>query len=101
MRVFHPEDSCIKKTLDQMKDLCVQNNISLPQRAAISDDEERTEEDEMFLHASLCPSNAYVIDFGASNHMVSSRESFTTLTLSGGPSTHMGYEIPITTIERG
>ena len=33
MRGFHPEDSCMKKTLDQMKVLCVQNNISLPQGA--------------------------------------------------------------------
>ena len=30
MRVFHPEDSCMKKTLDQLKALCVQNNVSLP-----------------------------------------------------------------------
>ena len=30
MRGFHPEDSCMKKTLDQMKALCVQNNIVLP-----------------------------------------------------------------------
>ena len=35
MRGFHPEDSCMKKTLDQMKALCVQNNISLPQRAVM------------------------------------------------------------------
>ena len=33
MRGFHPEDSCMKKTLDQMKYLCVHNNISLPQDA--------------------------------------------------------------------
>ena len=30
MRGFHPEYSCMKNTLDQMKYLCVQNNISLP-----------------------------------------------------------------------
>ena len=33
--------------------------------------------------------------------MVSSMESFTTFTLSRGPSTHMGYESPIPDVERG
>ena len=60
----------MKNTLDQMKYLCVQNNISLPQRAMMLDDEEHTEEDEIFLHASLSLLKAYVIDSGASNHMV-------------------------------
>ena len=45
MRGFHPEDSCMKKTLDQMQDLCVHNNISLPQDADMFDDAEQTEED--------------------------------------------------------
>ena len=36
----------------------------------MSDDEENTEEDEICLHASLSLSKAYVIDSGASNHMV-------------------------------
>ena len=42
MRGFHPEDSCMKKTLNQLKALCVQNNIALPQGVVISDDEEKT-----------------------------------------------------------
>ena len=82
MRGFHPEDSCMKKTLHRLKALCVQNNISLPQRVVMSDDEEQTEEDEIFLHASLSLSKAYVIDYGASNHMVASKESFIAFPLS-------------------
>ena len=31
MRGFHLEDSCMRKTLDQLETLLVQNNISLPQ----------------------------------------------------------------------
>ena len=67
------------------------------------DDEEQTEEHERFhaLHAILTPSKAYLIDFGASNHMVASRESFITFPLSGGPTSHMGDESKIPTIERG
>ena len=38
MRGFHLEDSCMKKTLDQLKALCVQNNISLPQGPDMFDD---------------------------------------------------------------
>ena len=67
----------------------------------ISDDEEQTEEYEICLHASLSPSKAYVIDSGASNHMVSSMESFITFPLSGAPSNHMGDESKIPDAERG
>ena len=85
MRGFHPEDSCMKNTLDQMKYICVQNNISLPQGAYMYDDEKHIEKDEIFLHASLSPSKAYLIDSGASNHMVSSKESFINFPISREP----------------
>ena len=101
MRIFHPEDSCMKNTVDQMKALCVQNNISLPQGAEMSDDEEQTEEDEICLHASLSPLKADLIDSGASNHMVASRKSFITFPLLGGPRIHMVYESKIPGVEKG
>ena len=100
MRGFHPKDLCMKKTLDHMKALCVQKNISLPKRVVISYDEEQTEEDEICLHASLSLSKAYVIDSGAFNHMVDSLESFITFPLSRGPRSHMGDESKIPAIER-
>ena len=53
MMGLHPEDLCMKKTLDQMKALCVQNNISLPQRAVMSDDEEHNEEEVEFSTRSI------------------------------------------------
>ena len=73
MRGFHPKDLCMKKTLDQLKDICVHKNISLLQGADMSGDEENTEEYERCLHASLTPSKDYFTDSGASNHMVASR----------------------------
>ena len=53
---------------------------------------EKTKEYERFhaLKEGFTQSKAYLIDSGASNHMVSSKESFTTLDLSGGPRIHMG-----------
>ena len=64
----------------------------------MSDVGEKTEEYErhLALKEGLTPSKAYLIDSGASNHM----ESFTTLTLSGGPSTHMGDVSQIPDFER-
>ena len=67
----------------------------------MADDEENTEEDDICLHSILSPSKAYVIDSGASNHMVASTESFINFPLSGGPSSHMGYEYKILYVERG
>ena len=67
----------------------------------MSDDEEYTEEYERFLYASLSLSKAYVIDSGASNHMVASRESFITFPLWGGPRSHVGDESKIPDVERG
>ena len=101
MRGFHPDDSGMKKTLNQMKYLCVQNNISIPQCVNMSDDQEYIEEYEIFLHANLSPSKAYLIDSGASNHMVASRKFFITLSLSGGPSIHMGHDLKIPYLDRG
>ena len=53
------------------------------------------------MKASLTQSKAYLIDFGASNHMVASNESFTTLTRSRGLSIHMGDDSQILAVERG
>ena len=64
---------------------------------------EQNEEFERFhaLKECLTRLKDYLIYFGASNHMVSSRESFTTLNLSGGPSIHMGDDSQILVVRRG
>ena len=92
----------MKKTLNQLTTLLEENNISLPQGVDISDAGEQIEEYErcLSLKAGLTSSKAYLIDPGASNHMVSSRESFTTLNLIGGPIIYMVDESQIPTIGR-
>ena len=64
---------------------------------------EKTEEYERghALKAGLTPSKAYLIDYGACNHMVSSKESFTTMDISGGPSIHMGDDAQIPAVGIG
>ena len=103
MRGFHLEDSCMKKQVDKLTALLQQNNIALPQGAKKSDDEPQTEDDERFhaLKNSLTHSTTYLIDFGESNHMVSTKESFSTVTLSKGPSIHMGDDSQIPTLGIG
>ena len=49
----------------------------------------------------LYRSTTYLIDLGASNHMVSYKEFFTTHNLSGGPSIHMGDDSKIPVVGRG
>ena len=64
---------------------------------------EKTEEYEMChdLKASSTQSKDYLIDCGESNNMVSSKGSFTTLDLSGGPNIHMGDNSQIPIVGRG
>ena len=75
MRGFHPESHRMKKTIDQLLNLLKQNNISLPQGANKFEVGNQTEEHERFhaLKAGFTQSKAYLIDSGASNHMVASK----------------------------
>ena len=83
----------MRKKLDEISTLLKQHNIA-PLREKSPDEEAPAEDAERChaLKASLSPSLAYIIDSGASNHMVSSKESFSTLSLSKGHSIHMGYD---------
>ena len=47
------------------------------------------------LKASYSKSHAFLIDLGASNHIVASRESFSSLQLTNGLSSHMGDDTKI------
>ena len=84
----------MRKQLDEMSALLKHHNIA-PPRAKKADEEASTEDIEgcHALKEHISPSSAYIIDFGASNHMVASKESFSTLSLSKGHNIHIG-EIP-------
>ena len=59
---------------------------------------EKTEDHDERCHAlkaSFSKSHAFLIDLGASNLMVASKESFSSLQLTDGPSIHMGYDTQI------
>ena len=93
----------MKKTIQNLSKLLEHNKISLPQGAKKSEVGNQTEEHESFhaLEARFSRSKACLIDLGEPNHMVSSKESFTSLDLSGGPRIHMGDDSQIPTSGRG
>ena len=89
----------MKKQIDQLSSLLKKNHISLPKRANNFDDGQLKDDHERFhaFKARLSRSTTYLIDSGASNHMVSPKDSLTTLNLTGSLTIHMGddSQIPI------
>ena len=87
----------MKKTINQMDILLEHHQISLPEGARKTDPEINTNDHEIFyaLKDGFSKSQAFLIDFGASNHMVSSKESFSSLNLIDGLSIHMGDDTQI------
>ena len=86
-----------------MSTLLKQNHIALPKREKKSDVGQPTEDHERFhaLKIGLTRSKSYLIDSGASNHMVASKDSFTTINLIGGPTIHMDDDSQIPAAGRG
>ena len=92
-RGFHPESSYMRRSIDEMVVLLEKHNIIVPVGARKVDHREEIEEhDERFLamKASCSTAHAFLNDFGAYNHMVASRESFSSLKSFDGPSIHRG-----------
>ena len=88
----------MKKTIDQMEKILEQQNISLPEGARKNDSGEQTEDHDERCHAlkaSCSESYAFLTDSGASNHMVASKESFSSLQTIDGSSIHMGDDTQI------
>ena len=75
-----------------MTQLLEQNNISLPdfskKREGVSNSEDRERVNALVANTSRSPS--FIIDSGASRHMVSTKEAFTSLDMSKGPPIVLG-----------
>ena len=92
-RGFHPESTSMRRTIDEMSLLLKKHNITVPTGTRKADHREETEEYEEKCHAlkaSFSTTHAFLIDSGASNHMVASKESFSSLQSFDGPSIQMG-----------
>ena len=83
----------MRRKIDEMALLMKKHNINIPTSARKADHREDTEEHEETCHAlkaSYSTSHAFLIDYVPSNHMVASRESFSSLQYFDGPRIHMG-----------
>ena len=88
----HYESSCMKKQIDMLNQILEKNDISLPDNSkkreggSSSDDRERVHA----LVAGTSSSPSFIIDSGASRHMVSTKEAFTSLDMLKGPPIVLG-----------
>ena len=92
-RGFHPESTYMRRTIDEMDPLMKKHDITVPSSARKVDHREETEEHAETCHAlkaSCSTEHAFLIDSRASNHMVASRESFSSLQYFDVTSIHMG-----------
>ena len=83
----------MRRQIDEMTLLLKKHNIVAPASARKVNHREENEEYEETCHAlksSCSTTHAFLIDSGASNHMVASRESFSSLQSFDGPSIQMG-----------
>ena len=88
----------MKNTIYQMSILLEKYHISLPKGTRKDESREATKyHDERFhaLKSSCSKSHAFLVDSEASNHMVTSRESFSSLQNTDSMSIHMGDNIQI------
>ena len=88
----------MRKQLDEMTALLKQHSIASPERAKKLDNgHERCHA----LKVGLPHSISYLIDSRASNHMVASKDLFSSLNINEGPTIHMGYDSQIPAVGRG
>ena len=88
----------MRKQLDEMTALIKKHNIASPQRAKNSDNgHERCHA----LKPGLPRSTTYLIDYGASAHMVISKDLLSSLSVKEGPTIHMGDDSQIPAARKG
>ena len=83
----HTKSSCMKKQIDMLTQLLEKNGISLldssKKREGGSSSDDRARVHALVAGTSSSPS--FIIDSGASRHMVSTKEAFSSLDMSKGP----------------
>ena len=87
----------MKKQFDILTQILVKNNISLPKGTKKKEGASNFEDKERVhaLVASTIRSSSFIIDFGASRHMVLIREAFSSLDDLNGPKILLAYDSEI------
>ena len=89
----------MKKNIDQMAQLLDKNNIHVPDGARKKDGTSCSDNKEKCnaLVASTSNSSTFITNLGASIHMVSTRDLFSSMHLNHGPAVRMGDDFEIQT----
>ena len=89
---YHPESSCTKNKIDMFTQLFDKNNISLPVWSKKREGGLNSEERERVhaLVAGTSSSAFFIIESGASRHMVSTKEALSSLDMLKGPPIVLG-----------
>ena len=88
----HIEIFCMKNQIDILTQILEKNGISLPDSSKKREGGSNSEDKER-VHALVdgtSSSPSFIIDSGASRHMVSTKEAFTSLDMSKGPPIVLG-----------
>ena len=94
----------MRRQLDEMALLLKKHNIYVPSSTRKDESKEEEEEYQRKGHAlKACCTSApvFLVDSGASNHMVASRESFSSFQSFDGPSIQMGNNSEVKTKGKG
>ena len=97
----------MRRQIDEMTLLLKKHNITAPASTRKADQTKDIEDTEYFferghaLKVGRSTTHAFLIDSGASNHMVASRESFSSLQSFDGPSIQLGNNGRVQTKGKG
>ena len=89
---YHPKISCMKKKIDMLTQLLENHNISLLEGAKKKESASNIEDKERFhaVVARIVRYPSFNIVFGASRHMVFTREALSSIDDSNGPKIVLG-----------
>jgi hypothetical protein len=93
---FHPEENCMRKTIDEMGKQLQQHNLTVPENAKKKDDNKtrgRARNGHTLMAFTSNPS-AWILDLGASNHMAASKDEFSSIEESTRSPIYLGDATP-------
>jgi hypothetical protein len=93
---FHPEENCMRKTIDEMAKQLQQHNLTMPENAKKKDDNRtggRARDGHALMVVTFTPST-WILDSGASNHMAASKDEFSSIKESTRSPIYLGDATP-------
>jgi hypothetical protein len=93
---FHPEENCMRNTIDEMAKQMQQHNLTVPENAKKKDDNRtggRAQDGHDLMVLTSTPSS-WILDSGASSHMSASKYEFSSMEESTRSPIYLGDATP-------